>query len=611
MNVKLFFVLLSLLLFIIGCSQDYSQLAGKRLEIARKGESNISVVAMNDSTQFINGVLLAAEIINNKPGKLLDRKLEIIIEEEKDSFEEIKPTINRVIANPNVVAVLGHRRSAVAVPASAIYESAQVVFISSFSTSKSLTGHNFKYTFRFVPANEEMVAQLANASSMFGYQRIVSLYSRDDYHRELAFLFEDAAIKEGLKLVKRSSFFAKDDNYRPVISEFTDEDFDAIFIAAGSESSGKMAKQLREMGLTAPIIGTDSLNSQNYIRIAGSNAANGTIVPAIYDLDNKNIININFKEKYYRKYDIEPDYNAVQGYDAMMLLASAISKTGSTLGPSLSSTLHFMSPWIGATGIHSYDQNGELFGKRYILKTWRENRLEILPALHSAYLLKRFERSIGSKDFRLSNAFSKLKHDADHKILMLDLAHEILNFQNIGIIYEDTPNGRQLANQDLVKELADKKNITIHNCIIPFSLLDKKRIQQFVIDCYGKLSLEVDILLAPSKRNIPPDLLSSLGESLKFFKIPTLSIDDKTMTPQTTLGLRYRTDINKRNVSVYNGLLHDTKNYEFFEKIRGIPDITVNILDLEKFGKSLDEIVLLSPDKFILPNDANGYNDDF
>jgi branched-chain amino acid transport system substrate-binding protein len=148
-------------------------MAERRLDFARKNKGDIHVVAIQDrsNSNYVNGLLLAKEIINQRPDKLLGRDLNIHIEHEGDDFSTTKSTIERIAINPKIVAVLGHRRSVVAVPASVIYENSQVIFMPSFSTAKALTGHGFDYVFRMVPNTEIMTGQLASVAKTLGYQK--------------------------------------------------------------------------------------------------------------------------------------------------------------------------------------------------------------------------------------------------------------------------------------------------------------------------------------------------------------------------------------------------------------------------------------------------------
>ncbi|MEB4591306.1 ABC transporter substrate-binding protein [Candidatus Thiothrix sp. Deng01] len=610
----LLLLLLPIAVMLGGCSPDFEGMAERRLAYARQNKGDIEIVAIQDAAKsaYLNGVMLAAAEINQRQGKLLGRNLNIRIEQDGDTFEDIKPTIRRIVANPRTVAVLGHRRSKIALPASVIYERSQVVFMPSFATTQVLTNHNFQYVYRMAPNTEIMAEQLASAAKTLGYQKMVMLYSREDLNRELAFLFEDKAIKQGIRLVKRSSFFDKDTNYRPIISQFNSEKFDAIFITAASDAAGRMALQLREMGIRQPILGDDSMNRASYTDAAGD-AADGTIIPSLYKADDSSALNQQFIRQYQKKYETDPDYNAAQGYDSLMLLAAAIERAGSTTPPLLSSALHYMPAWVGLTGIHAYDQAGELRGKKYFFQARQEGKWYALPALQIPYLLERFSKEQQEKygaqrtvtDFR--KIFTEPMHDDDNKIYLLDLAQEILQFKRIGIIYENTADGRKAAGYELLQGLAKRKQTEIVGCTVAFSALNKRETEQAMIDCYGRLSLKVDAMLIPPYYSIDAKLLQRLNQSLAFFKIPSISLDEHNTDPNICLVLGKRSDIDvqgKGGTQAYNGLLNGLKVHEFAERMKNLPEVSVNLVNLQRYGLSDTPILLLSPNAFIYPDET-------
>lgn len=595
-----------------GCSPDYAAMAAQRLEVARKNSGDIEIVAIQDmeKTGFINGVMLAADEINQRPEKLLGRSIKVNIEPDAKTFQEVKPTVRRIAANPRITAVLGHRKSGIATPASVIYEKSQIIFMPPIATSKELTDHDFQYLFRMIPNNEVMSGQLVSVAKSLGYKKIAMLYTRDDLSRELAFLFEESSVKQNIELVQSSSFFEDEEDYRSVISQFSDKTFDAFFIAASDKPAGKMVRQLREMGMNQPVIGRHSLRSTNYIKLAGK-AAENTIVPTVLPMDNHNPLAKTFIAHFKTKYEAEPDYEAAQGYDSVMLLANVIQQAGSTVPSLLSSTMHYMPAWEGVTGLHAFDNHGELRGKVYLFEAWQEGQWHSLPAIQVPFLVQRFEQGIREKYgpshllTNFSEVFAEPLHDEEHNIYLLDLAQEILQFKRIGIIYENTSDGREIAGYNLLKALTARKDLKMVSCEVTFSALSKAATEKAVIGCYGKLALTADAMLVSPYPNVDPALIRNLNKNLELFKIPAISVDSRNNNLGASLILDNRSDINLRGIGgmqVYSGLLNNLKVHEFAERMKGLPEITINLLGMQAYGLSDKPILDLSPDNYIYPD---------
>jgi ABC-type branched-subunit amino acid transport system substrate-binding protein len=610
--------LLLLAVYLDGCSSpDFELMAKKRLEYARQNKGDIQIVAFEDPansiyingvTTYLNGVSLAVAQINQRPGKLIGRSLKVNIEQDGGSFEASKHTIRHVADNPKITAVLGHADGNIATPASVVYERSQIMFIPPFSTAQGLTSHNFQYVFRMMPSAKIMTEQLTSVAKILGYKKVVILYSRDDINRELAFLFEDAAIQAKIELVQNSSFFAKDSNHRPLISQFNSKDFDAVFIAAGPEASGEMVAQLREMGIKKTILGTEVLNIPTYVETAGP-AAENTIVPIVFRPGKNNPRGEAFIRSYQQRYGMDPDTDAAQGYDSVMLLAAAIQKAGSTIPPLLSSTLHYLPAWIGTTGLHAYHPSGDLRGKKYVFNVWQNGRWHRLPAIHIPYLLGRFEKNLRAesnahavKPTLFTKVLAQSLSSDTLKMILLELAQAILNFSQIGIIYENTESGRQASGYNIVKQVADKKGFKLFECLIPFSQLDRKAIERELVTCFGKLSLNADTLYISAYEGIDENLVNNLSRILPLFKAATLSLDGRQDNTNLSLVLEKRSDVDPLGLGemqVYRSLLNGINVQQLADRLQNMPEIAINLEELQKLGISDRALLQLSPGSFM------------
>ena len=212
------------------------------------------------------------------------------------------------------------------------------------------------------PNNADMVEQTASVAEMLGYKKAVLLYAQDDYNRELAFLFEDAAIDRGMVFVHRHSVSGQETDYRGLITEFANKPIDMVFLATGAEAGARIVRQLREMGVPVPVMGSDALAKRTFVETVGSLGDN-TITPMIYHAEAETFINRRFREDYRNEFGEEPDQDAAQGYDSLGLMAAGIEQAHSTLPSLVASTLHYLSFWTGVTGVHAFDSRGEILGK--------------------------------------------------------------------------------------------------------------------------------------------------------------------------------------------------------------------------------------------------------
>ncbi len=342
---------------------DYS--LHKRSEIAMQNSEDIHVAAVwiKSDRGFMDGVALALADVN-KQGIMLKSgegvvKARIVLHEFDDSTDQSSEESRLTIAaDHKIVAVIGHSSSASAIPASISYEYNGVLFISPVATAPLLTGHDFNYTFSIIPSESFFVGKLIEFSKERKWQKLLVIFSRNLYGLNLYQRFA-AQVEPPLEIVEAKSFFIEHSDYKPLIYELMNKDFDAVVLAAAEENAAKMIKQLREMGVNKPIMGGDGLDTLQ-IWDWSEKTANQTYVASVFPGHN------DFDQKFKQAYGIDGSYSAYQGYEAVRVLADAIQKTGSSNPIQVASTLKYN--YAQGYGGYLFDRNGLASNKKIYIK---------------------------------------------------------------------------------------------------------------------------------------------------------------------------------------------------------------------------------------------------
>jgi branched-chain amino acid transport system substrate-binding protein len=374
-----------------GCGHQYGNLAEARVAYAREARGPVVIAAVEDplGPGFVQGIELAAQEINAADGGLLGRPLQVRRFPGSNDLRQMRGVARQIAQDPRISVVLGHRRSEVAVPASVIYEGAQVLFLPAFATAEQLTRHGFDFVLRTLPDNATMAAQTASVADLFGHRRIAVLHSRDDSARELAFLFQDEARARGIDIVYSASFFEGESNYRGLLGQLNAVEFDAIYLSAEHEAGARALRQLRELGFEQPVFGSDRLAYGNFIELADT-AGDRVVAPGVYDVGTPGPRNRAFVDAYRAAYSTEPGQDAAQGYDLARLFADIVRTAGSTEPRVLATTAHYGPPRAGVTGIFAYDPRGNVYGKLFEFRVLRFGRWWPLPGVTAPYRLTSF-----------------------------------------------------------------------------------------------------------------------------------------------------------------------------------------------------------------------------
>jgi branched-chain amino acid transport system substrate-binding protein len=351
-----------LLILLAGCSE------GKVERGAAPGDIVIGVgwplASRNEG--LAEGVQLAVEEVNSGGG-VLGRQLRIVSADDGGSASGGLSAAARFAADPETVAVIGHRGSSVSMAAAAVYESAGIVMLSPGSTAPKLTASGYRYVFRMIPSDSRISERLARYAASEGYRKVAILYTDDEYGRGLANAFEDRGKELGIETVDRLNGYTDSGDLARLVREWKMLGCDAVFVAQVMPQAGVTVADLRRAGSDLPIIGGDGLDSPQLAQAEG-HVAEGTVVASIFDPTEDRTEVSAFIRKYKAKYGEEPGKWAAQGYDAVNLLVQAIRTAGSAQPSAIADALRGIRDWTGVTGSHSFDDSGDVTNKPIVLK---------------------------------------------------------------------------------------------------------------------------------------------------------------------------------------------------------------------------------------------------
>ncbi|OQY59004.1 MAG: hypothetical protein B6245_08805 [Desulfobacteraceae bacterium 4572_88] len=377
--------LFSLYIFALGllftCSCDtYTTRYKERAEKAALSQGDIVVGIVDSSVPpsfFVRGVQLAIDELN-EDGGVLGRRIRPIFYDDDASLEKGLNIAEELSENTDVVAVVGHIDSRTAISASVSYEENGILFISPGATDQDLIREDSALTFRNIPSEKDIAHEMAEFAFRNRHMKMAVVYDSETHGKRMAEIFHEHADSLGIGIVAEKSYSAWDDDHRFLIADLISEgEFGAVFLGGVLPSAGNMIRQMRDMGIMVPIIGTGSLDSLELWNIAGKGSQE-TIVPTVFDPRQPRSLTRNFVKKFTSHFSFEPDTWAAQGYDAIRVLASAIEAGGSAVPIVISTTLRFMNKWEGVTSAYSFQRNGNITGKSVFFKVIREGSFEFL-----------------------------------------------------------------------------------------------------------------------------------------------------------------------------------------------------------------------------------------
>ena len=273
------------------CAGDDDDEAGEPAEEFQPGALGAVDVAPGDpiligAHQAISGdeaslgtdQVRAIEIaIADRGEELLGHPIELQVEDDECASEGGTTGAQRLVAEPQLLAVIGTSCSGAAVPASEIYAEEGILLLSASNTSPALTsdlegteGESHQDTY-FRTAHNDIVQGQAAANFAFeqlGAQTAATIHDGDPYTQGLASAFETSFTELGGEIVEATAVNPGDTDMRPVLTEVAAANPDLVFFPIFQPEADfivAQANEFPELEAANKLMGADGLLSDTFV----------------------------------------------------------------------------------------------------------------------------------------------------------------------------------------------------------------------------------------------------------------------------------------------------------------------------------------------------------
>ena len=307
-----------------------------------------------------NGVRLALEELNAKKvvvgGKTL--KFELVSEDDQC---DAKSGVNvaQKLVDGGVKFVMGPYCSGVTIPASRIYNDGGAM-VSTVGTNPKVTLNGYKNLYRIIASDTQIGSNMATyAANVLKVKKVAVVDDRTAFGQGVAEEFTKEAKKLGLTVVGQEFTTDKSVDFLSILTSLKAKQPEAIFFGGYAPQAAPMARQMKQLGITAKLLGGDTLCSPEVGKLGGE-AVNDTVICAQGGtMLDKVATGPAFKAKYKKRFNIDADAYAASYYDQMLLIADAMQKANS-IDPNKVGAEIYKASYQGVAGTYSYDDKGNL-----------------------------------------------------------------------------------------------------------------------------------------------------------------------------------------------------------------------------------------------------------
>ncbi len=262
---------------------------------------------------------------------VLGRPVELRFADTKSDKAEAANAVARLLDKDKVAVIIGDMISSTSIAACAVAEAKGIPMISPTATNPNVTsGKKFVFRVCFIdPLQGHVGAGIAK--DMLKAKTAGLIYDiAQDYCVGLAKFFEDSFTKGGGKIVKKAYYKSGDRDFRAQLSSIKAANPDIIYAPIYSTACALVAKQAKELGIKAPVLGGDAIHTQEFVELGGKDVEGILFTDHFHKDMIQNELGKKFLALYSKEVGKELDSYTAMGADAYFLVLDAITRAGST-----------------------------------------------------------------------------------------------------------------------------------------------------------------------------------------------------------------------------------------------------------------------------------------
>jgi branched-chain amino acid transport system substrate-binding protein len=333
-----------------------------------------------------NAALLAVEQLSG-PLKAMGFTVQLVPYDDQAKPEVGVSNAKNIVADPDILGVIGHYNSGVAIPSSEEYHNGQLVEISPANTNPKITDRLLPEVNRVCGRDDiQGVVGEQFALNDLKVKSVYILHDKTTYGQGIAEFFRKAAEKDGLKVLGFEGTEEKA-NFDPILTPIQAANPELIYFGGMFDQAGVLFKQARDKGIKAVFLSDDGADSADLVKIGGD-AVKGMYYTTVAGPVTYYPEAAKFAADYKARFGKDAEAFAAQSYDSTAILLKAIEKAAKDAGgkkptrAAVRDAVRATKDFVGLTGKITFDSKGDpSVAKYFVLQVgssdpakWGENK---------------------------------------------------------------------------------------------------------------------------------------------------------------------------------------------------------------------------------------------
>ena len=314
-----------------------------------------------------NSMEMVAEELNSKGG-IKGHPLKLVIYDDEADVTKARLHAEKLLQKDKALTIIGPSLTHTSMAVLEITQKAKLPLISCAAGSDITSPAKDRYwVFKTAQTDQMAVSRIYQYLQKHAISKVAILTVSTGFGVAGKQQLLEQAPQHGIQVVGQEVFGEKDTDMTPQLTKMRGTDAQAVICWGTGPAPALVAKNMKQLGITIPLIQSHGAASKKFIELAGD-AAEGIIMPAgklvIYtqlpDTDPQKAVCKEYAEKYKAKLKAPESSFGGYAYDAMRMLIAAMEKAGNDpakIREALEGTKNF----VGVSGVFNMspeDHNG-------------------------------------------------------------------------------------------------------------------------------------------------------------------------------------------------------------------------------------------------------------
>lgn len=327
------------------------------------------------------GIMMAVEEAN-KAGGIKGKQIKVVSYDTQGKSEEAVTVVTKLITQDKASIILGEVASSRSLAAAPVAQQYGIPMISPSSTNPKVTqvGNNIFRVCFIDPFQGAVMAKFA-INNLKLKKAAIFRDIKSDYSVGLANFFADEYKKLGGEIVSDVAYSGGDVDFKSQLTSIKSKKPDILFVPGYYTEVGIVARQAKEMGLKASLLGGDGWDSEKLTEIGGE-AIVGGYFSNHYSPEDKNPVVQNFVSTYKAKFSEIPSGLAAMGYDAAIVAIDAAKRAADLTPKAIRDAIAQTKNFQGVTGVITINEERNAVKPAVVLKVGEKNEFHYIATVN-------------------------------------------------------------------------------------------------------------------------------------------------------------------------------------------------------------------------------------